>query len=486
MKITASTTVHQLLERYPYLLEWLVDYAPDFKKLQNPVLRATVARAATLETAAAMAEVPAEKFLDDVRTAVAQHEIAAEESAGAPAPEVDEAARAARQETLKTLIHKLHDGASVDEVKAEFDELVADVDSAEIARMEQALIAEGMPVQDVMRLCDVHVSVFKEALEEKPDAAVAAGHPIDAYQRENVVVGEITTAVRQALEGLGAGAPTDVMLGVISSELERLAQVDVHYTRKENQLFPALEEHGVEGPTKVMWGLDDDIRGRMKTARTLAAGGDVASLVAMLPELLTMVDDMVYKEEKILFPTALQVITDAEWERIAAGDPEIGYAWVEGPSGDAARAAAATAAPAGSELGGAMLLPLVTGALTLEQLNVMLTALPFDVSYVDEEDRVRFYSEGERVFPRSPSAIGRLVRNCHPPKSLAKVEDILTAFKAGEKDTAEFWIEMGPRFIHIRYFAMRDSDRTYKGCLEVVHDATHVRSLEGSRRLVNW
>jgi len=486
MNITPSTTVHQLLEGYPYLLDWLVAYAPDFKKLQNPVLRATVARAATLETAASMADVPAEKFLDDLRTAIAQHEIAAEESADAPAPEVDDATRAARQETLKALIHKLHDGAAVDDVKAEFDALVADVDSAEIARMEQALIAEGMPVEDVMRLCDVHVSVFKEALEEKPDASVAAGHPIDAYQRENVVVGEITAALRSALDGLAAGAPPDVLLGVIGSDLERLAEVDVHYTRKEHQLFPALEAHGVEGPTKVMWGLDDDIRGRIRTARALAAGGDVTSLTAMLPELLTMVDDMVYKEEKILFTTALQVVTDDEWERIAAGDPEIGYAWVDGPAGDAARAAAATAAPTGSQLGGEMLLPLVTGALTLEQLNIMLTALPFDVSYVDEEDRVRFYSEGERIFPRSPSAIGRLVRNCHPPKSLAKVEEILAAFKAGEKDTAEFWIEMGPRFIHIRYFAMRDADGAYKGCLEVVQDATHVRSLEGSRRLVNW
>jgi len=486
MTINASTTVHELLESYPYMLEWLVDYAPDFKKLTNPVLRATVARAASLETAASMADVPAEKFLDDVRTAIAQHEISAQESAGAPALEADDETRGARQATLKSLILKLHDGAAVDDVKAEFDELVSDVDSAEIARMEQALIAEGMPIEDVMRLCDVHVSVFKEALEEKPDASVAAGHPVDAYQRENVVAGEITASLRSALDGLAAGAPSQAVLERISSDLARLAQIDIHYTRKEHQLFPVLEEHDVEGPTKVMWGLDDDIRGRIKTARALVAGADTASLGAMLPELLDMIDDMVYKEEKILFPTALQVVTEQEWARIAAGDPEIGYAWIEGREGDAARAAAAAAAPVSGELGGAMLLPLVTGALTLEQLNIMLTVLPFDVSFVDENDRVRFYSEGERIFPRSPSAIGREVRNCHPPRSLAKVEEILAAFKAGDKDIAEFWIEMGPRFVHIRYFAMRDAQGGYKGCLEVVQDATHVRSLEGNRRIVDW
>ncbi len=485
MSITLKTTVHDLLESYPYLLDWLVEYAPEFKKLTNPVLRATVARAATLEVAASMADVDADTFLDDVRTAIAQRQIAAEEAAGAPASEVDEATRARRQETLKSLITKLHDGASVDEVKAEFDALVADVDSAEIARMEQALIAEGMPVSEVMRLCDVHVTVFKDALEDKPDAQVETGHPIDAYQRENVVIGEITASLRRALEGLGAGAPASVIMGVIVDELERLAQIDVHYTRKEHQLFPVLESHEVEGPTKVMWGLDDDIRARIKTARALAASGDSTTLSDMLPGVLEMIDDMVYKEEKILFPTALQVVTDVEWARMAAGDAEIGYAWVEGPGGDSARAAAAVA-PSTGELGEAMVLPLVTGGLTIEQLNIMLTALPFDISFVDEHDRVRFYSEGERIFPRSPSAIGREVRNCHPPKSLAKVEEILAAFKAGEKDVAEFWLEIGGKFLHIRYFAMHDASGAYKGCLEVVQDATHVRSLEGQRRLVNW
>jgi DUF438 domain-containing protein len=133
-----------------------------------------------------------------------------------------------------------------------------------------------------------------------------------------------------------------------------------------------------------------------------------------------------------------------------------------------------------------MLLPLPTGALSLEQLDVLFRALPFDVTYVDENDTVRFYSEGMRVFPRSPAAIGRQVRNCHPPASVHKVEQILTEFKEGTKEVAEFWIEVHGRFIHIRYFAMRDSEGAYKGCLEVVQDATHVRSLEGERRIVDW
>ncbi len=489
MAVTAETKVHDLLETYPYLKGWLVSYSPEFKKLENPVLYNTMARFATLEAAASMAEKPLDEFLDAVRTEIAHHEIAAEESAGdGQAPEPADAVTAERrQEMLKQIIKRLHDGAAVEDVKAEFDRLVAEVDSAEIARMEQSLIAEGMPISEVQRLCDVHVTVFKEALDEKPSAVVAGDHPIEQYHRENAVIGELTNALRCSLETLedaGDATARHASVDSIALGLERLAQIDVHYLRKENQLFPVLERHGVEGPTKVMWGLDDDIRGRIKTARALVAAGDHSALVAMLPELLGMVEDMVYKEEKILFPTALQVVTVEEWDEIAAGDHEIGYAWIEGvaPAPDAVGPAAASAV----EPGGPMLLPLPTGALSLDQLDVLFRALPFDLTYVDENDTVRFYSEGERVFPRSPAAIGRQVRNCHPPKSLEKVEQILAEFKAGTKDVAEFWIELGPKFVHIRYFAMRDAEGTYKGCLEVVQDATHVRALEGQRRIVDW
>ncbi len=491
MTITAETTIHQLLETYPYLKSWLVAYTPEFKKLENPVLYNTMGRVATLEAASAMGEVPLDKLLDDIRTQVARHEIIAEESAGgqagaaASAAPVDDATAARRQELLKGIIKRLHDGAPVDEVKAEFDQLVAEVDSAEIARMEQALIAEGMPVDEVMRLCDVHVTVFKEALEEKPGADVAKGHPIDHYRRENEVIGELTASLRCSTEALATEtdeAARSTLLDAIGLELERLSQIETHYLRKENQLFPVLEKHGVEGPTKVMWGLDDDIRGRIKTARALLSAGDVAALSAMLPELLGAIDDMVYKEEKILLPTALQVITESEWAQMAAGDSEIGFAWIEGAGSIAARAAVAVT----PQTEGPMLLPLPTGALSLDQLDVMFRVLPFDISYVDEHDTVRFYSEGLRVFPRSPAAIGRQVRNCHPPKSVDKVEQILSEFKAGTKDVAEFWIQMGPKFVHIRYFAMRDAEGTYKGCLEVVQDATHVRALEGERRIVDW
>ena len=492
MNVTAKTTLYDLVGAYPYLRDWLPTYDSHFENMRSGAMFNTMARVATIERAAGMSGHPVDELLDAIRTEIAHREIAAEELAGgAHSVSVDPETAAARQVALKAIIMKLHDGAPVEQVKAEFDQLINGVDSAEIARMEQALIAEGMPVSDVQRLCDVHVTVFKESLDTKPETAVAEGHPLDAYRRENAVATQVVGELRAALIVLQAAncaeGRTDT-LEALAVQLERLAQIDVHYTRKENQLFPALEAHDIAGPTKVMWALDDDVRGRIKSARALVAAGDCTSLAATLPETLAMIDDMVYKEEKILFPTALQVLTDTEWAQMADGDAEIGYAWVEGPSGEAARAAAAAppAGAIGSVGGGEMLLPLPTGSLTLAQLDLLFRILPFDLTYVDENDRVRFYSEGERVFPRSPGAIGREVRNCHPPKSLAKVEAILAEFKAGAKDVAEFWIEMGPKFVHIRYYALRDDAGTYKGCLEVVQDASHVRSLEGNRRIVDW
>ncbi len=489
MTVTADTTIHDLIGEYPYLLDWLVAYDSHFSALKNPALFKTMARVAKVETAAAMAGVDTKKLLDDIRTEIARREIAAEESADAPAAPVDPEVAASRQEALKGIIRKLHDGVPVEQVKAEFDALIVGIDSAEIARMEQALIAEGMPVEDVQRLCDVHVTVFKEALDEKPSATVEAGHPIDAYKRENEVATQLVADLNLLLGALATAtddADRAAVLETISAKLGELATIDTHYARKENQLFPVLETHGVEGPTKVMWALDDDIRGRLKTARSLLAAGDTV----------------------IARRHAARDPHDDRRHDLQGGEdplPHLARRRHRRGMGDGSPPATPRSATRGSRVrqakrrslhllrpppkplaSGEMLLPLPTGALTLGQLDLLFRALPFDVTYVDENDRVRFYSEGERVFPRSPGAIGREVRNCHPPKSLHKVEEILAAFKAAEKDVAEFWIEMGPKFIHIRYFALRDEGGAYRGCLEVVHDATHVRGLIGNRRIVDW
>jgi hypothetical protein len=288
-----------------------------------------------------------------------------------------------------------------------------------------------------------------------------------------------------------------------------------------------------------MWGVHDEIRGELKAARkALETGGngagatatDVAGKARTLARSLV---EMVYKENKILFPLAVQTLSRDEWAEVKAGDDELGYAFAEPeadfpgpgvslpiartpsapgpdhsaegraghpPGPDLAPAAgadrartpdAATEGPPTSadapDLPSDGLLSLGTGRLTLEQVDQIFRHLPVDLSFVDASGHVRYYSETpERVFPRSPAAIGRHVENCHPPKSVHMVKEILRTFEAGEQDDAEFWIQMKGRFIHIRYFAVRNDEGTFLGTLEVSQDATHLRELEGERRLLEW
>ncbi|MGD1986580.1 MAG: PAS domain-containing protein, partial [Desulfobacterales bacterium] len=273
--------------------------------------------------------------------------------------------------------------------------------------------------------------------------------------------------------------------------IDRLSEIDTHYTRKENQLFPMLEAHHFTGPSQVMWSIHDDIRAGLKQAREALAKSDPEGAIAPLKEAIQAIRDMIYKEEHILYPASLDMLSDQEWFKVKEGETDIGFAWVVPDTGwpediiQEAEGAPPEPEAVVEDVAGA--LGLDTGRMTLEQINLMLTHLPVDLTFVDENDRVAYYSEGpERIFPRSPAIIGREVRNCHPPKSVHLVNQILDAFKSGSRDTAEFWIELGGKFIYIRYFAVRDAGGYYKGCLEVSQDLTRIRKLEGQNRLLDW
>jgi DUF438 domain-containing protein len=491
MTITPKTTVHTLLKEYPFLLDFLAAYHPEFGKLTNPVLRRTMGRMATLDKAAQLANVPLNQLMNDVACEI-QAKTGARPSV-ADAPGVD-TVDPARLEELAAIVGELHAGKTPDEVKPRFEELIADVEATEIAAMEQKLIEGGVPADDVKRLCDVHVQVFADALEGHEPVSVPAGHPIDTFQRENQALLQVTASLRKVAEAIGEPPAPDAwgrLKAALAGTVDRVAEVNLHYLRKENQLFPYLEGHGVEGPSKVMWAIHDDIRALIKQARETIAADDAALSVSTCLALAKMADDMVGKEEKVLHPMAVDTLSDDEWAEIRGGEGEIGYAFVTGvpawpPADAAAGAGVGAAGPPAGPAAPAGLLQLTTGGLTLEQLDLMLTTLPIDFQFVDEHDQVRYYSEGERIFPRSPGVIGRKVQNCHPPSSVHKVQQIIDAFRAGDKSTAEFWIELGGTFLHIRYFAVRDARGAYRGVVETVQDVTGIRALEGQRRLLDW
>lgn len=395
----------------------------------------------------------------------------------------------ARLEVLKDIIRELHEGGDRERLKRRFSELIQDVSPTEIAEMEQQLIEEGMPEEEVKRLCDVHVQVFKESLEGQPLPSSVPGHPLHTLMEENKALEKILEGWNKLLgrvEAAGEAAMRQLKNALVS-QLTTLAEVEKHYLKKENQLFPLLESKGVSGPSKVMWAIHDDIRAGLREFRRLVDSGRAAELVALGRNLSGMISDMIYKEEKILFPMSLETLSDEDWARVKKGEEEVGYAWVKPgeewqpaePVEDLPPLRAHKQPPAAVGLD--------TGSLTPDVINLIFKSLPVDVSFVDENDTVRYYSaSAERIFPRSPAVIGRKVQNCHPPASIHVVNRILNAFKEGRRDVAEFWIEMKGRFIHIRYFAVRDDKRVYKGCLEVSQDATEIRKLEGQKRLLDW
>ncbi|MBC7252192.1 MAG: DUF438 domain-containing protein [Anaerolineae bacterium] len=398
--------------------------------------------------------------------------------------------RTKRQEILKKLIRQLHNGKTVEEVKAEFAALLRDVGATEIAEIEQALIAEGLPETEVKRLCDVHVAVFRESLDTQTRPEMTPGHPLHTFRAENVAAARVLDALQKALDELKA-TPGQAQLQQARERLQELREYEKHYLRKENILFPFLERHGFTGPSSVMWAIHDDIRAGWKALDELLAAGpgdDPAAFKARLDELFpplnTAIREMFYKEENILFPTALEKLSEDEWREIRAQEQEIGYCYVEPGRQWPPKAAVAAAAPTPSPTEG--LLSLDTGLLTAQEVNLLLKHLPVDVTYVDKDDTVRYFSQTkERIFPRSPAIIGRKVQKCHPPASVHRVQRILDDFREGRRDVAEFWIQMQGKFIHIRYFAVRDDKGEYQGTLEVSQDVTHIRALEGERRLLD-
>jgi DUF438 domain-containing protein len=441
-----------------------------------------------------------------------------------------------RIRTLKEIIKHLHAGEAPGQVKERLAALVRECDASEIAAMEQELMAEGVPASEIMGMCDLHSQVVREILVERAPVEIPSGHPVDTLRRENAALVEQAGKLREALAALSpAGRDDEPLGGATLNEARRLygelMDVEKHYQRKEHLLFSCLERHGITGPSTVMWGKDDEVRGLLKELGA-ALGEDGATgaewrLVAetVAGPALAALEEMIFKEEKILLPMSIQNLTETEWGEVWAQSPQFGYCLVEplegyeppaadspvppaardeaerrgvafapGPfaAGDRARplpmaGAASTSPPATAEALGSGALVFPTGALSLGQLKAIFTLLPVDLTFEGADDRVRFFSEGEkRVFARPKTVIGRKVQHCHPPSSVDVVERILDDFRSGRQSVAEFWIEMHGRFVHIRYFAVRDEGGAYMGCLEVTQDLTHERSLEGERRLLEY
>jgi len=311
------------------------------------------------------------------------------------------------------------------------------------------------------------------------------GHPAKVYLEENMLI----RGLMSSINSINIQENNEEF----KEKFERLCLVEKHFARKENQLFPYLEKHGWTSPSQNMWAFHDDIRAIVKQAKTLVDTDEIQSLSMVLQNLFANLEHIMQVEEGRLLPRALEMLDEDDWKEMRDGDAEIGWMFDEAPTQYPPHVENEYIHPSMDtqkrklpfSLEGRI--DLEQGHMLPEQINWLLKFMPVDITYVDENDIVIFYNRGEdRVFPRSAGIIGREVKFCHPPKSVDQVLMILREFKAGRRDEAEFWITFKGKFIHIRYFAIRNDEGEYKGVIEVSQDVTHIRGLEGQQRLLDW
>lgn len=395
--------------------------------------------------------------------------------------------REKRKEVLKEIIKKLHEGSSVEEVKDLFESTFNGVSPMEISEAEKALILEGVPISEVQRLCDVHASVFKGSIEEihRPkDETEIPGHPAYILKKENRVIEDIIDREIMPYIDIKKSGNKDLLI----KGLQSLSKIELHYLRKENIIFPFMEKYNITAPPKVMWGVDDEIRAELKEVKQILSENivDEEKLNKKLNNLISKVKEMIFKEENILLPMILETFTQDEWIKIALDSKEIGYMIDQVPVWNPTKEYKKELKKEVKEGIKEGIVTLPSGVFKVDELVSVLNTLPFDITFVDKDDKVKYFSEGsERIFPRTRSIIGRDVSNCHPPQSVHVVEKIVEDLKSGAKDHEDFWIKMKDKYVLIRYFALRNVNNEYLGVLEVSQDIKPIQEIQGEKRLVS-
>lgn len=384
---------------------------------------------------------------------------------------------------------------STDQAKERMQNEVGKISPEEFAAAEQLLQDEDPDEcknEDVRTMLDIF-----EGLISETDSNLPYGHPIDAYRRENKKMESLLNEGDELTKKPFVYNPWIVLM-------EQVLQYKIHFSRKQNQLYSVLERKGFDRPSTTMWTYDDYIRDEMNEAMQLLKENKYEAFLKAYKTVAVDLRDLMSKEELILYPTSLKLIAEEEFEEMKSGDREIGFFLIDMPEHKKPKNIDSNLQHNSGFMGElsellskygfvqpmdekTKALDVAEGKLTLEQINLLYRHLPVDISFVDENDLVAFYTDTtHRVFPRSKEVIGREVKNCHPPKSVHLVQEIIDKFRGGEQDKAEFWINKPDIFIYIIYVAVRDEQGKFRGVMEMMQDCTHIRKLEGSRTLLTW
>lgn len=520
-----SKSVYEICTKYPVIKGLMAENG--FAEITEPGRLQTMGRFMTIPKGCDHKGVDLEELKAIFRshgfTILGDEEPAAVETAAGENPaeaEAESTPIAQTPEERKALIaqylERLNDGEDIEAVREDFTRNFKDVSGTEISNAEQELIAGGVPMEKVLKLCDVHAALFEGKVSCAPTGAVeeTPGHPVWTMRQENdrilaFIHDRVAPDVKRArtLTESSSNEECAGVAAILKADMDAFDEVFVHYKRKEELLFPHLERHDITGPSKVMWGKDDEVRNAVNGAEALletAYGqydtGLMAAVADYLDEAIEGAESMASKEENVLIPLSLEHLTATQWTQIAAEENEFGHAFGVNPPSwhadplelandklkemEAAAAMDENNAEAEEEaISADGKVKLSTGEFTIPQLEAVFATIPLDITFVDADDKTRYFSHGDtRAFPRPKSCLGRDVYDCHPPKSQEAVRRILTEFRSGRSDSSEFWFEVRDKFLYVRYFAVRDEEGNYLGALETTQDIGPIRALEGENR----
>jgi len=423
-----------------------------------------------------------------------------------------------KKNRIKEILKKLSHGEDVAELKKEFKDLLNSISPLEIPLIEQELLKEGVSADEMARMCDLHVELFRESVSKKFNVDVPPGHPLHTLYAENDQI------IKDA-ELLGLYAKTIEKSNKDFRSLLNLAkQLPLigltHYTREEMLCFPYLERRGITAVPSTLWRKHDEIRAKIKLLikdldnKQKNQNISMGKIIERINDLSRAIADMAFRENNILYPTLKTLLSEGEWVAINEEEKIFGYYKIH-PS----KKWKSTEKPVypyqinreitkeeASELPDEIKSLIVKkeneldkqrvirkgdirldkGYLLPEEINSIFKTLPFGISFIDEDDRVRFFSGGKRTFSRTESIIGRSVQFCHPPKSVGVVNKILKAFKEGRREQADFWINIGDSLIYIQYIPVRNENGEYLETLEVEQNVTEIRKLKGEKRILDW
>ncbi|APT73758.1 hemerythrin [Thermosipho melanesiensis] len=385
-----------------------------------------------------------------------------------------------KKEYLKNLILRVEKGD--EKLKDELKKTIESLSAEEIAQVEQELMEEeGLTVEKIQSVCDVHLELFKDYIDSEK-IEVEEWHPINILMKEHEKIISTLEELKELSKKLikkEVFADAISILLEVQKYIDELQDAEKYFLKEENVLFPYLEKYGITKPPAVMWKEHDEVRQLRKELLKVKESRDFEHAKKKLYEislyLLEFFLKHVHKEHSVLFPTSLKLINKEEWMDIREQFDEIGYIV---KTEEFKRKTLKEE----EVKNGKVKFP--SGELTIEELKYILNTLPVDMTFVDKNDEVKYFSETkDRIFVRSRAIIGRKVQNCHPEKSIEIVNKILMDFKSGKRDIADFWLRLGERYVYIRYFAVRNEKGKYLGTLEVTQDIKPIQEIKGEKRI---